>query len=129
MTQFFTAGRIITGLFFVLAGINKLTGYSDTLSVMDAAGLPVTGLLLPLTICLELVGGVILIIGRQGRALISTALALAGFTLMTNAVFHRFWEMDGLRQQLELSLFFKNLVVCAALLMIAGAIQTPKSPR
>ena len=110
----------MTGLFFVLAGINKLLGYGPTLTMMGEAGLPVSGLLLPLVIMLEIGGGAVVMLGRNGRWLVYAALALAAFTLMTNAVFHQFWTFEGVMAELKLSLFFKNIVIFGALLMIAG---------
>ncbi|GLQ21922.1 DoxX family protein [Algimonas porphyrae] len=119
-TRFYTAGRVITGLFFVLAGTNKILSYPNTLDMMQAAGLTPATLLLPLTIALEIGAGAFVMLGRGRRIVVMAALALCFFTLATNLIFHRFWTLDGGMQQLQLSLFFKNLVVIAALLMIAG---------
>ena len=120
MNALITTGRVATGLFFILAAINKLMNYGATSDAMQAGGLIPEALLLPATILLEIGAGLILLIGRGGRMVIAAALALTTFTLATNMFFHRFWELDGQLRQLELSLFFKNLVVMAALLMIAG---------
>lgn len=120
MMSMIATGRIITGLFFILAGISKLLSYGDTLDVMQGVGLEPSALLLPLTILLEIGAGLIILIGRGDRWVVAATLVLSVFTLATNLVFHRFWDMDGVMRQLELSLFFKNLVVIAALLMIAG---------
>lgn len=120
MTLMISTGRIITGLFFILAGISKLLSYGDTLAVMQDVGLEPAAILLPLTILLEIGAGLIILIGRGDRWVVAAALVLSVFTFATNLVFHRFWDMDGVMRQLELSLFFKNLVVIAALLMIAG---------
>ncbi|MEM9600876.1 MAG: DoxX family protein [Pseudomonadota bacterium] len=120
MSALITTGRVATGLFFILAGINKLINYGATSDAMQAVGLTPEALLLPATILLEIGAGLILLIGRGERIIIAAALALTVFTLATNIFFHRFWELKGQLRQLELSLFFKNLVVVAALLMIAG---------
>ena len=114
-------GRGVLGLFFVLAGVNKIMSYAATASSMTAVGLP--DILLPLVIALEVVGGLIVMLGRPATALPLTALALAGFTVLTNVFFHRFWELDGQLAQLELSLFFKNLALAGGLLMVAGAAK------
>jgi len=112
------AGRVVTGAFFILAGVNKIVNYAETGQAMMEAG--VTSILLPLVIALEIMGGAIVLLGREGRLVVLAAFALAGFTLLTNLLFHRFWALDGTMAQLELSLFFKNIVVVGALLMIAG---------
>jgi len=48
------------------------------------------------------------------------ALALAGFTVATNFVFHEFRTMDGEQAALELSLFLKNISIAGALVLLAG---------
>ncbi len=111
-------GRVVAGAFFILAGVNKLTSYGATVTQMESASL--SGLLLPLVIALELGGGLILLVGKGNRAFIASCCALAVFTLATNAYFHRFWELEGPMRVLELSLFFKNLVIAAALVTFAG---------
>ncbi|MBP0651258.1 DoxX family membrane protein, partial [Mycobacterium tuberculosis] len=60
---------------FVLSGFSKITAYAGTAGYMESAGVP--GILLPLVILVELVGGLLLVIGWQTRL---AALALAGFT-------------------------------------------------
>ena len=125
MRALFATGRAVLGGFFVLAGINKLTNYGGTTIYMEDAGLP--GALLPLVIALEFLGGLIVATGRPARLLPWAAIALAGFSVLTNLVFHRFWEFDGQLGQLELSLFFKNLAIAGGLLMAAGAVMTRKT--
>ena len=121
-----TVGRIILGSFFVLAGINKIANYAETAAGMDAVGLP--GLLLPLVIALEIVGGVIVASARPARLVFPTGLVLAGFTVLTNVFFHDFWAQPDHLAPLELSMFFKNLAIAGALLMVAGgAVRTEKT--
>ncbi|MGB3456905.1 MAG: DoxX family membrane protein [Litorimonas sp.] len=124
MSRLLATGRILTGLFFLLAGFNKIGAYGPTMEAMSGAGLPAPSLLLPLVIMLEIGAGAVVLLGRGARLVMAAALALAAFTLATNAVFHRFWELDGILHQLELSLFFKNLVVVGALLMVAGSARS-----
>ncbi|MGD8583542.1 MAG: DoxX family protein, partial [Gammaproteobacteria bacterium] len=59
------AGRILLGHIFLLAGINKISGYEGTAGYMEAMGVP--GGLLPLVIVLEIVGGLALIIGFKTK--------------------------------------------------------------
>lgn len=118
MNGLLPAGRISLGGFFVLAGVNKITNYAATEAFMEAGGLP--AILLPLVIALEVGGGLLVAIARPARPAVAAALALAAFTVLTNVVFHRFWELEGQMAQLELSLFFKNLAIAGGLLMVAG---------
>ena len=68
-------GRVLLGHIFLLAGINKISGYEGTAGYMDAMGVP--GMLLPLVIILEIAGGFALIVGFKTKL---AAAALAGFT-------------------------------------------------
>ncbi len=111
-------GRLLIASLFILGGINKVINYEQTLSSMASVGLSPSSILLPLTILLELVGGIVVLIGRRFHVL--AAFLLAGFTLLTNVVFHNFWTMESTERAYELSLFFKNIVVAGALIFVAG---------
>jgi len=113
-------GRILLASLFVLGGINKLATYGETAAAMDGVGLVPSALLLPATIALELGAGLALAIGARFAA--SSALALAVFTIATNVVFHRFWDMSGDIRDLELSLFFKNIAIAGGLLFAVGVL-------
>ena len=112
-------GRVGLALLFLLGATNKLINYSMTHARMEQAGLVPADVLLPLTIALEALGGVLIIVGR-GRWVLGAACALAVFTLATNWFFHPFWRLDGTMQQLELSLFFKNIAITGALLYVGA---------
>jgi putative oxidoreductase len=114
-------GRVLMGGFFLAAAIPKILNFADVAARMDAAGLSPSAVLLPLTIALEFGGGLLLVLGR--RFAVPAALALAGFTLLTNVYFHRFWELSGEMYRLEFSLFFKNVTIAAALVMAAGVLH------
>jgi putative oxidoreductase len=121
------AGRLGLASLFLLGGVNKIANFSETAASMTEAGLPLAGVLLPVVIWLELVAGGLVVAGRW--LLAPAALALAAFTLATNLVFHRFWEMDGLVGQLELSLFFKNVAIAGALVFVAASGTRPREVR
>jgi putative oxidoreductase len=114
----FVFGRIIVASLFILAAINKIMNYGVYETMMTGAGMPLVAILLPLTIVLEGVGG--LMVAANTRFAWLAGLALAVFTIATNIVFHRFWELDGQLAQLQLSLFFKNVSVAGALVFIAA---------
>jgi putative oxidoreductase len=112
------AGRTLLASLFILGGLNKILNYGDTLAMMRTSGLEPAGLLLPPTIALELGGGLLVASGLRWSWL--AALFLAGFTLVTNAVFHNFWSMTGPEAALQLSLFVKNIAIAGGLLYVAA---------
>ncbi len=75
--------RVFLAYIFIVAGWGKITGYDATVAYMQAMGVP--GGLLPLTILVELGGGLAILFGFQTRIM---ALALAGFSIVTALLFH-----------------------------------------
>lgn len=110
--------RILLALIFVLAGIGKLgAGYAATQAYMQSAG--VSSTLLPLVIALEIGGGLALVVGLFARW---AALALAGFALISAALFHH-----NFADQTQMVMFLKNLAMAGGLLLVfvhgAGGIS------
>ena len=103
-------GRILLAHIFLLAGINKITGYSGTQGYMDGMGVP--GMLLPLVILLEIGGALALIVGWQTRW---AAYALALFSIVAAIIFH-----SNLAEQIQMILFMKNWALAGGLLVLAA---------
>ena len=110
-------GRIMLALIFILAGVGKITDPAGTMGYMQSAGLP--GLLLWPTIALELLGGIALVIGYKTRLV---AFALAGFCLLTAALFH-----SNFADQMQMILFLKNIAIAGGLLLLAVGGSTAYS--
>lgn len=102
--------RALLAYIFIVAGWGKISGYEATVAYMQAMGVP--GGLLPLTILLELGGGLAILFGFQTRVV---ALALAGFSIVTAFLFHGSAE-DAVN-------FMKNFAMAGGFisLMILGA--------
>jgi putative oxidoreductase len=82
---------------------------------MASVGMPMVGVLLPLTILVELGGGIALIVGWQARWV---ALALAVFTLVASLIFHNYWAMTGAAVMTNTLFFYKNVAVIGGMLMV-----------
>ncbi len=127
----FLVVRTIFMSLFLLASINKIADYDVVAAQMEAAGL--SSSLLPAVIALEGIGGLIVALGPRltnRQICAAAALSLAVFTLGTNVVFHRFWELEGALAQLELSLFFKNVSIAGGLLLFVAIpfLMPPEMP-
>ena len=121
---YFVLGRTLLGLYFLVAGLSKIVGYSATLDLMASKQGPLSEILLPITILVQIGGGVLLIVGRQLRL---SALVLAGLTLIINIYIHNFWSLSGDPSQAhETQNFIKNLAIMAGLLVLATKEQTPQ---
>jgi putative oxidoreductase len=116
--------RILLALMFVLAGFGKLTGLEGTAGFIASKGLPMPMVLAVAVGALELVAGVLLIVGWQARW---AALALAGFTVVASVIFHNYWAMPAEQQMVQKLMFMKNLAVTGGLLLVfafgAGALS------
>jgi len=117
----FIIGRIALASLFLLGGINKIINFDQTLNAMADVGLNPAAILLPLTILLEIGGALIIIFGKP--KVHYSAFILALFTLSTNWFFHDFWNMSGEIRNLELSLFFKNVAIAGALILLGGVYK------
>ena len=124
MTFAVTVGRFLIGLYFLLPGISKITGYADTLSYMSLHNIQLPEVLLPVTIVLQVAGGLMLILGlRVGQV----ALVLAALTLIINIGMHDFWNVyEGVSRAHETQNFVKNLAIFAGLLVLSGAKDLPQ---
>ena len=101
--------RIFLSHIFILAGINKISGYAGTQGYMESVGVP--GMLLPLVIILEVAGGIAVLVGWQTRI---AAYALAVFTAVAAIIFH-----SNLADQMQMIMFMKNWAITGGLLLLA----------
>ena len=104
------SGRILLASLFLLSGVGKVTAYAATAGYMASVGVP--GGLLPLVIALEVVGSLAIIAGWHTR---TVALLLAGFSLVSAALFH-----NNFADQIQMVMFLKNLSIAGAFLLLAA---------
>jgi putative oxidoreductase len=110
-------GRILISFMFIQSGFEKITGYADTAAYMASQGVP--ALLLPLVILVELVGGLMVLLGFRARV---AAFALAGFCILAALLFH-YHPGDAM----QMGMFKKNLAIAGGFLFVfangAGALS------
>lgn len=113
----FLVGRTLLGLYFLVFGALKVPSYLDTLALMLSKGVPISNMLLPLTIVIQVLGGFFLILGKNLRI---CSLLLAGLTVLINIFIHDFWNLAGDPSQAhEAQNFIKNLGIIAGLLILS----------
>jgi putative oxidoreductase len=104
------SGRILLSSLFVLSGLSKLGAYAATAAFMASQGVP--GVLLPLVIATELLGGLAIALGWNTRI---AAFLLAGFTVLTALTFH-----TNFGDQIQMIMFLKNVSIAGAFLMLTA---------
>lgn len=110
-------GRILLALMFVPAGFGKIGGFTGTVGYATSVGLPLPEVGVAIGIVIELIGGLMLLVGFRTRW---AALALAVFTLVASFFFHNYWAMPEAQQMMQRLMFMKNLSIVGGLLAFAA---------
>ena len=103
-------GRVLIGVLFVIAGVNKIMESEGTMAYMEAHGLPVVIFLLVLTIIIELLGGLMIAFGWYARF---SATVIFLFLIPVTLIFHPVTDPEEVNQ------FLKNLAIMGGLLYVA----------
>jgi putative oxidoreductase len=111
-----TAGRVLVGVLFLWAGIDKVLGWQGALQEVAAGGLPAPALMLALTVLLQVAGGAAIVAGRLLRP---SCWALAGFTLLATVLYHGFWHATGAARHAELIPFMEHVCIVGGLLVVS----------
>ena len=117
------AGRILLALIFVISGYNKLVGFDGTVGYIASKGLPLPQLAAAAAIAIELVGGILLVVGWQTRW---AATAIFVFLIPTTLIFHPFWAVAA-GKQMEMIQFMKNLCIMGGMLYVMAFGAGPLS--
>ena len=107
--------RILLMILFVLSGWSKLTGFEGTVGYMTSLGAPVPMLAAAIAVIMELLVGILLILGFYTRPL---ALLFALFVLGTALIGHPFWNMVEPERSANMTQFLKNLGIIGGLLLL-----------
>tara|TARA_B100000886_G_scaffold336399_1_gene295113 strand:- start:133 stop:531 length:399 start_codon:yes stop_codon:yes gene_type:complete len=114
-----TTGRMLLGLYFLYPGITKIPKYDFMVEYMTLHNIPLINILLPLTIVLQIVLGLMLITGYRIK---ETAIILATLTIFINVGMHDFWNTyPGTDAGHEMQNFVKNLGIIAGLLVLSAS--------
>jgi len=111
------AARLLFVVFFLPAGIGKLTGFAGTVGYIASVGLPLPAVGAALALTVEIVGSLALLAGFGTRIV---ALVLAAFTLVASFFFHAYWAVPADQMYVTQLLFFKNIAVVGGLLALAA---------
>ncbi len=114
--------RVLIAAVFIVFGYLQFTNigvYIANPAVVKVAGLT-GGILTPtvlayLVATINLVGGILILVGYQTRW---AAIVLIAFVVLTLWFVHNFWTMEGPARAGNQVNFYKNLVIIGALLLI-----------
>lgn len=103
-------GRILIAALFIPAGWGKISGFSGTAGYIASKGLPLPEVGVVVAIVVELIGGLMLLVGFKTRW---AAAALFLFLIPTLLFFHPFW-----RDPTQAIFFWKNVAIMGGLLYV-----------
>lgn len=110
-------GRILIAWLFIPAGIGKLTGFAGQVGYAQAMGMPLPEVGVAIGLAIELLGGIMLLIGFRTRC---AAAVLAFFTLVAGFIFHAYWSLPAEQVMMQQIMFTKNLAIVGGLLAFAA---------
>ena len=117
-------GRILLAAIFLMSGIGKIGGFAGTAGYMASKGIPMTDVLLAITIVIEIGAALMIIAGFKAR-LGATALLL--WMVPVTFIFHNFWAMPADQQMIQQIMFMKNLGLMGGMLYIMAFGSGPMS--
>lgn len=103
-------GRILIAILFIPAGWGKISGFAGTAGYIASKGLPLPEVGAAVAIAVELIGGILLVLGFKTRW---AAAALILFMIPTTYFFHAFWADPA-----QANAFWKNVAITGGLLYI-----------
>jgi putative oxidoreductase len=117
-------GRILIALIFIISAYGKITAFDATAASMAGRGMPSAHMLLIGAIAVELIGGILLMIGWHTR---KASLALIVFLIPATLYFHNYWSYPPEQTRNQRNHFMKNLTILGALTFIVGMGAGPLS--
>ena len=106
-------GRILLAWLFVPAGFGKIAGFSGAVGYATSVGLPLPEVGVAVGLLIELVGGLMLLVGFMTRP---AAVLLAFFTLVASFFFHAYWSLPADQAMMQQLMFNKNIAISGGLL-------------
>lgn len=105
-------GRVTLASIFVLFGFMKIGTFAGMVAYAANAGVPFPQLAIVVAIAVELLGGLMILIGYKTKL---AALAIAVFLVPVTLYFH-----TNFTDQVNLTMFWKNLSMFGGLLILAA---------
>ncbi|WP_206956456.1 DoxX family protein [Trinickia acidisoli] len=125
--------RLALSVLFLWSGVMKLLGYAAFVGYLHAKGVPFVQIAAPLATAVEVIGGILLVVGFAIRPL---ALLMAVYTIATAVLGHDFWNVTDAALQHDMVIhFWKNVGIAGGflLLFVTGAggasIDAARAPR
>ena len=125
--------RLALSVLFLWSGVMKLLGYGAFVAYLQAKGVPLVQIAAPIATAIEVLGGIMLIVGLLIRPL---GLVMAVYTVATAMLGHDFWNVADAALQHDMVIhFWKNIGIAGGFLLLfvtgagAASIDAARTPR
>ncbi|MES2014215.1 MAG: DoxX family protein [Patescibacteria group bacterium] len=105
-------GRVAIAAIFIIFGFLKISTFAGMVAFATAAGVPFPTLAIGVAIVVELIGGLMILVGYKTKW---AALAVALFLIPVTYYFHR-----NFADQVNMTMFWKNLSIFGGMLILAA---------
>lgn len=117
MSSLYFVGRLLVVFLFLFSAYGKITGFDATAGMMAKEGIPFASVALVLAILFEVVGSILLLVGKRFAG--SGAAMLIIFTVLATYYFHDFWNFAGTPAFMDqVRNFLKNLSIVGGLVVL-----------
>ena len=109
--------RVLLASLFIAFGLRGVLAFPVTAAYFAKPGFPVPIAFALLSVAIQLVAGLMLVLGWRARG---AAGLLVAYVLIATAVAHRYWEFDPAVQLGQMGNFYKNLAIAGGLMLLAA---------
>lgn len=115
MDLFMLLGRICISGMFLWTAYEKIMHWNTTMTYMKTKHVPQVGIVMPVCVALQVIGGLSVLIGWHAHL---GAVLLLIVALFSAAKLHAFWSYQGDVREVEKALFMKDVAIIGGLLLI-----------
>lgn len=109
------AARVFLSAAYLYSGLDKLTHRADAIAELQALKLPNPEMLRYAVIAVQLIGGLMVLLGVHAGW---GAAMLLGFTAFATWLAHRPQDHQGLARRMQITIALEHLAICGGLLML-----------
>lgn len=108
-------GRVLISGMFLWGAYEKVTHWHSTVAYMRSKNVPQLSILLPASIGLKILGGLLILFGWHAHI---GAVLLLLVTIPSVVTLHAFWRVQGNEKIVEKAIFMKETAIIGGILLI-----------
>ncbi len=117
-------GRLLLTTIFLASAAATISDWEGPAQMMRDKGLPAADALLAIAVVLEIVGGLMVLVGLHARW---GGVLLLLFLVPVSVIMHDFWAAPADQKQIEMVNFMKNVSIMGGILMVVALGAGPVS--